>query len=314
MIVNKQVMKIVHHVNRNAKAYLMVALVFGTAGTLLLGGSHALTPTANIEAEAGTATGATAVSDSSASGGSAIRFHQTCTVSATLVNSCRPWLGAAANNYPGITGLANRIADHESRIGRQLDIVHDYLNPGAVLSSDDVTLATRANTILLVNWKPSLTWSTAGGSDSTVNTQIDNMANSIKALGSTKVMLTIFHEPENDVSTGGDPNCTSITYQGSAGTVTDYVNMWHNVRSRFDADGVTNVVWVMNYMGYPTWNCLVPDLWPGNSYVDWIMWDPYSQSSDFSGMVNTFYSYLTTNSDSTHDYTSKPWGLAEWGN
>lgn len=31
----------------------------------------------------------------------------------------------------------------------------------------------------------------------------------------------------------------------------------------------------MNYMGFKRWDCLVPQLWPGNSLVDWVMMDTY---------------------------------------
>ena len=31
----------------------------------------------------------------------------------------------------------------------------------------------------------------------------------------------------------------------------------------------------MNYLGFDGWDCLFPELWPGNDRVDWITWDPY---------------------------------------
>ena len=95
--------------------------------------------------------------------------------------------------------------------------------------------------------------------------------------------------------------------------VSDYVNMWHNVRARFDALGVTNVVWVMNYMGWKAWNCVVKHMWPGNDYVDWVMWDPYPKTATWTAFVDLFYNYLSANSDAQHDFLSKPWGLAEYG-
>jgi fibronectin type 3 domain-containing protein len=236
-----------------------------------------------------------------------------CTISATLVNSCRPWLGAAAGGYPGTSGFKNRILEQEARIGRQDDIVHDYLGQGSVLSADDISLAQRPGTIALVNWKAADVWSNANGTNATVNAQIDRMAASVKSLGSTKIMLAIFHEPENDISAGGDPACPTVSFGGHSGSVSDYVDMWHNVRARFDAAGVTNVVWVMNYMGWKTWNCVVPHMWPGNDYVDWVTWDPYPKTATWTAFVNLFYNYLSTHSDATHDYLSKPWGLSEFG-
>ncbi len=237
-----------------------------------------------------------------------------CTISAKLVNSCRPWLGAESGGY-GVTGFRNRMLEHEARIGRQVDIVHAYLGSGPITIGPDIrSLATRPNTIALVNWRVSYQWGVAGGSNATVNGYIDGMANSIKSLGSTKIMLTVHHEPENDISAGGDPNCPNLNFNGSGGSVTEYVNMWRNVRERFDALGVDNVVWVMNYMGWSGWNCVVKALWPGNYYVDWVMWDPYPRNATWTNFVNNnFYNFLVANNDAEHDFLSKPWGLAEYG-
>jgi fibronectin type 3 domain-containing protein len=236
-----------------------------------------------------------------------------CTISAKLVNSCRPWLGAESGGY-GPTGFRAAMLEHEARIGRQLDIVHEYLGAGnVVLTNDILTLARRANTIALVNWRVSTKWADGTGGSATVNSQIDAMARSIKALGTTKIMLTVHHEPENDISPGGGPTCSTSSYSGSAGKITDYVGMWHNVRARFDALGVTNVVWVMNYMGWEGWNCVVEAAWPGNDYVDWLMWDPYPRNATWAYNVGTFYNFLTAHSNADHNFLSKPWGLAEYG-
>ncbi|MDB5185807.1 MAG: hypothetical protein JWL85_330, partial [Candidatus Saccharibacteria bacterium] len=174
--------------------------------------------------------------------------------------------------------------------------------------------ANRADTILSVTWKPAEVWSDASGSNEVVNAEIDAAANDIKSLGATKIMLTLYHEPEDNVS-GGAESCdpTTTTYKGTNGTPADYRAMWQNVRNRFDALQVTNVVWVMNYMGFSTWDCMIKDLWPGNNLVDWVEWDPYTSNGDFSGLVSRFYGYLEANSDAEHDFVSKPWGLAEWG-
>jgi fibronectin type 3 domain-containing protein len=236
-----------------------------------------------------------------------------CTISAKLVNSCRPWLGAESGGY-GVSAFRARMLEHEARIGRQVDIVHGYLGAGnVVLTNDMVTLAQRPATIALINWRVTFNWASGDGRSATVNQQIDTMADSVKALGSTKIMLTIHHEPEPNISPGGSPSCPNQTFNGTSGSTTDYVAMWHNVRARFDARGVTNVVWVMNYMGYPTWDCVVEDLWPGNDYVDWVMWDPYPRSTSWTQRVGHFYDLLTARSDPEHDFLSKPWGLGEFG-
>ena len=236
-----------------------------------------------------------------------------CTISAKLVNSCRPWLGAESGGY-GVTGFRARMLEHEARIGRQVDIVHTYLGTGnQVLTSDIVTLARRPGTIALVNWRVANRWADAAGRSATVNGQIDRMADSIKALGTTKIMLNVHHEPENDISPGGYPSCPNTTFIGTSGAVVDYVGMWRNVRARFNARGVSNVVWVMNYMGWKGWNCVVKGLWPGNSYVDWVMWDPYPRNATWTTFVGWFYDFLIANNDAEHNFMSKPWGLAEFG-
>lgn len=220
--------------------------------------------------------------------------------------------GAYPTSFGG-SNLDAAFTNFNADSGGTISLGHDYLRPGATLSQGDVALAKTPGALLLVNWKPSYIWADADGGNASVNAQIDAMAKSVKALGTIKIMMTIFHEPENDVGSGATA-CPSSIYLGSAGTPTQYRAMWANVEARFAALGVTNVVWSMNYMGYSRWNCMLDDLWPGNSLVDWILWDPYATTAtDFSQSAGAFYQELTTLSDATHNYLSKPWGLAEFG-
>jgi chitodextrinase len=237
----------------------------------------------------------------------------TCTVSPILVNSCRPWLGATVSNYTQAgAGTVNQVNYHEQRLGRTLDIVHTYHPVGTnTLSSSDVYFATRPGTMLFANWKPTSNWASIASQ----NAGIDQMAASIKALGPHRIFLTLHHEPEQGVSPGGDPNCPGVTYKGSFGTAADYRAMWAYVENRFATDGVTNVVWAMDYMNYAPWDCLVPDLYPGDKLVDWVMFNGYDNgtTATFSSVVSRFYNLLGTDTDSTHSFTSKPWGIVEWG-
>ena len=190
--------------------------------------------------------------------------------------------------------------------------MHTYHSVGQnSLTSADVYFATRPNTILLTDWNPTNNWADIASQ----NAAIDQMATSIAAVSPAKVMVALSHEPENNVSPGGDPNCPSLAYKGTDGTVADYRNMWAYVENRFAADGVTNVVWVMDYMNDPTWQCLVNDLYPGDNLVDWILFNAYGSGSspNFDNVVSSFYNYLTANSDAAHDYLAHPWGIAEWG-
>jgi hypothetical protein len=229
-----------------------------------------------------------------------------------LVPSCGVMLGGYLTSFGG-TNVESQFTSFNAGSGSTISVAHDYRRPGQVLSAGDVQVAQTPGALLLVNWKPANSWADANGGNASVNAQIDAMAESVKALGSTKIMLTIFHEPENDVSSGAS-GCPSTIYKGAAGTPADYRAMWANVEARFAALGVTNVVWVMNYMGYTGWQCMVDDLWPGNNLVDWILWDPYSSDNlTFSQTVSNFYNELTSMSDASHDFLSKPWGLGEFG-
>jgi beta-mannanase len=301
-------------------AMLAIFLTVGSAGILTVLNTSAATFVVKSETEAGTISAqASIVADSAASAGNAVKFGTTsttdCTISAKLVNSCRPWLGGFASaNVQFASDAKSQLLGHESLIGRQLDMAHTYHPAGNnTLSATDKYFATRPDTILVMNWKPSANWKDASGDNASVNAGIDQMAASIKTLGDTKILLVLYHEPENDVSS--DVNCPDVAYKGSAGTPTDYRNMWANVQNRFEAAGTTNVVWGMNYMGFASWNCLIKDLWPGNGRVDWVLWDPYSGSNadTWDDAVGRYYDWFTQNSDSTHDFLSKPWGLGEFG-
>jgi hypothetical protein len=235
-----------------------------------------------------------------------------CGLSAELVPSCGVMLGAYSTSFGG-SNVADQFTNFNTESGSTISVGHDYRSPGQSLSGGDVTLAKTPGALLLVNWKPTTNWSLAGGGDSTVNSQIDAMARSVQALGTTKIIMTIFHEPEISVS-GGATGCPSTIYKGHDGTPAQYRAMWANVESRFAALGVSNVVWSMDYVGYSGWNCMVDDMWPGNSLVDWVLGDPYmTNKRDFAVSVGGFYDTLTSLSDSTHDYLSKPWGLGEFG-
>lgn len=253
----------------------------------------------------------------------------TCTVSPILVNSCRPWLGEATGGYsmapadkggqvlfseqrlnnPTVLTNANQAAS--TSLNKKYDFIHYYQSgSGTNFSPTEISYLDRPNTYLYVNYKPTDSWAAGGGSNAQVNANIDALADTFNQHRDKKIILAIYHEPEDNVSPG-TINCPRL--KGNSGSPAQYVQMWHNVRARFDAKGVTNAVWSMNYMGFAGWNCVQNALWPGNNYVDWVMWDPYSKGGNFANSVNSFYSWLTSNSNAAHDYTSKPWGLGEYG-
>jgi len=254
-----------------------------------------------------------------------------CKPDAILVNPCRPWFGAAASGNPGAPSGSN---DHisqakylETLVGQRLDIFRFYHKPGDLpldphtkTGQAEISFANRANTYIQVNWKPASPWAEADGTNVTVNAQIARVAANIKAVGHP-IFLTIWHEPENDVSAfdnkaeqtacQNDPHFQHL--KGSAGTPNQYKLMWQNVERIFKQQGVSNVVWAMNYMSYAPWFCLIPYLWPGNQLVNWVLYDTYSGGDNgYADTAGAFYKLLQKDSSPSVDFTSKPWGLGEF--
>ena len=70
----------------------------------------------------------------------------------------------------------------------------------------------------------------------------------------------------------------------------DYVKAWRHVHDIFEQVGATNVTWVwcINITGNPR---LTPasELYPGDSYVDWVSMDGFNWGSDNGGYWQSFY-------------------------
>ena len=86
---------------------------------------------------------------------------------------------------------------------------------------------------------------------------------------SPKFVLAVFHEPENDISPGALPQLPGQELQRQLrGARPSTSPCGTTCTPGSNAEGITNVVWVMNYMGWEGWNCIVNALWPGNAYVE----------------------------------------------
>lgn len=265
----------------------MLFIAFGIIGTVLTLLTHAATP-------------------------------NSCTPNAILVNPCRPLYGVAMATQTPYSQVASdpvsQMLYQDQRIGHTSDIAHMYDSPGHnVIPAAGITLINDGYTLML-NWKPASPW--VDGSNGSDNAAIDAMAASLESVAPHKVMLVIWHEPENDVSPGG-ADCT--VSKGAQGTAAQYVAMWQYTVNRLRADGVTNAVYVEYFENYPPLTCNnINQLYAGDSYVDWIGFDSYVNSGALSDqswdtVVSRFYSFLTTNSNSSHDYLSKPWMISELG-
>jgi hypothetical protein len=248
-----------------------------------------------------------------------------CTPTAMLVNPCRPWFGAAVGSNPGVA--RDKVVEFnyvERLIGHQLDIFRDYHSPPGIgplgtlpLNPDEIALAQRPHTYIDVNWKPAATWGQADGGNPAVNRNIARAAASIKAIAPHKIFLTLGWEPQRSVTSDpSNPQC-HLSPNANGGTPAQYVAMWQNVEKIFRENGTTNVIWAMDYSApaHGLFSCLVPQLWPGNNLVDWVLYDAYSRTAQgtWANTVGPFYDLLLHDSSARVNFTSKPWGLGEFG-
>ena len=286
------------------------------AATTTPAGARTAAPRANAVVKATSQTSAPLTSSGAASGsGLAPAPLAPCPLGAKLVPTCGILWGAA----PAAFDFGDRLAltrTFEANQGRPIDVYHGYKSDGILFpSAAEIAIANDPTTprLLLINWRPDTThtWKSVaqGGSDA----RIDKLAAYIKTAYNKPFFMAIWHEPEHFV------NATA----GSGMEATDYRDMVRHVISRLRAQGVTKVVFVQIYQGYPRFATLSwwPNLYPGDDVIDWIASDSYNSgkstgynSGDFTTMVNRvkanwngFYNWATTN------HPGKPLMLGEWG-
>lgn len=238
-----------------------------------------------------------------------------CAISAKLVPNCGKLWGVAPMGFAPMA-LKDSVPQEEAIAQRQMDIVHTYhVNDQLFPTADERAEAEQPghSRLLLINWKPATDMSWAAVAAGKADARIDKEAAYIRSTFDHPFYLAIFHEPENDVQPAA----------GSGWTAVDYAAMYRHTVLRLRADGVTNAVTVMNYMGFDKWaeQSWFKQLWPGDDVVDWIGLDPYGTGAatgynahDYATLVNRpelgfpgYYSWAT----STHP--GKPIMLCEWG-
>jgi beta-mannanase len=187
----------------------------------------------------------------------------------------------------------------ESQMGRKFDIAHFYHQWTSNFPTAEERAIAAEGRLLLLNWKMPSPWSSVagGGQDG----QIAAAAGRLKALG-RKVFLAPHHEPEDQV--------------GSYGSASDYARAFRRIVDGFRKAGASNVIFVWNVMGYVGgYGGTYPDLYPGDSYVDWIAYDPYNWVGCKSGHKGRSFAEITK---PMYDWTAahhpnKPLMLAEFG-
>ncbi|MET8149263.1 DNRLRE domain-containing protein [Actinoplanes sp. NPDC049668] len=192
-----------------------------------------------------------------------------CVTDAKLVPSCGVLWGAAAGGFTD-TPRDQALKDWEALTGRTASIYHTYHKGDEQFPTKDeiaMTQDPKNPRVLLLNWKVAYnsTWAkvAAGAQDA----RIDKWSEYVKKNYQQKFFLALHHEPENDVSTSAS----------SGMTAKDYAAMYRHVITRLRANGVTNAVNVIAYMGNEKWMAQSwwKDLYPGDAYVDWVGLDSY---------------------------------------
>ena len=212
------------------------------------------------------------------------------------------WFGSTVNaSHYGLDDQEEGVLYHEEVIGRKLAFVHLYYKWDEVFPTDMEYFLKDNGQYILLNWSAGLSdgnyipWQdiASGAHDA----DIDARAADLKAFGAT-VFFVFNHEPEND------------PYGSSA----EYISAFQHVRTRFLADGVTNVSFIWALMAY-SFRIDTADTWyPGDAYVDAIAADGYNWYAcpGRNDPWNTFDWIFSA----AHDYAvdhAKPMVVAEFG-
>jgi PKD repeat protein len=196
----------------------------------------------------------------------------TCaTLGPLAVPACGAFWGFAVDG-----GSGSLLASDENTVGRPFDIVYDFHTVGDTLPTADERNEVASGHLLHVNIesRPYTYASIASGAEDAL---LIKQAQGVASLNAP-VYVTFEHEP--DVKT-----------KVSRGTPAQFVAAWQHVHDLFEANGATNSLWVWVTTG---WYLNIPryaELYPGNSYVDWISWEAYSTTSCGTGrnpLTSTF--------------------------
>ncbi|MEU4561197.1 DNRLRE domain-containing protein [Actinoplanes sp. NPDC023936] len=259
-------------------------------------------------------TAATGDAVTSNAGGAAPKAGTNCVTNAKLVPSCNVLWGGAAGGFTD-TPRDLALKDWEKLSGRTATIFHQYHKGNEAFPTKAEIAMTNDPAkprVLLENWKIAYGSNWAKVAKGEQDARIDAFAKRAKAYGK-KFFLVLNHEPENDV----------VAKRGSGWEAKDFAAMYRHTILRLRAQGVTNVVNVMAYMGNEKWMAQSwwKDLYPGNDVVDWVGLDSYVSVEkgyyhfgDFGDILDRapkggvgFYDWAVAKAP------GKPFMLAEWG-
>ena len=234
--------------------------------------------------------------------------HGGCEVSRILVPDCGAWWGMFVPAAPDGSGLTAAVAAQDASLGRPLDLILSYHDmsttpDGTFPDSSEEQLS--QHHLLVLSWAPVI-WSTGQrySWETIASGALDQSVIIPEAIRLRNFSTTVFLSFAAEADSSGPS-------QGSPG---QFVAAWRHVHDLFARLKVRNVVWVWTTTGYLPHASTIAAMYPGNSYVDWIGYDPYnyffcrnSPWQSFSQTIGPFYQWL-----SAHHF-GKPIMLTEYG-
>ncbi|MFI0421488.1 glycoside hydrolase family 26 protein [Spongiactinospora sp. 9N601] len=231
-----------------------------------------------------------------------------CTAAPTLKQGpeCGAWFGVYVP--PRGDSLLASLDALEGGVGRRFDIVFAYhdmstTENGRLLRGDEPEIG--RDRLLLLGWESEL-WDSgrnipwrdiaSGAVDRTV---IDPQAQRIKEYG-RPVLIGFDGEME---------------LREDSGSPEEYVAAYRHIVDRFRALGVDNVAWVWGVTGYLDYRDQWKAFYPGDTYVDWISYDPYN----FARCRNAGWQTFEETVRPAHDwfvrngFGDKPFVISEYG-
>jgi hypothetical protein len=154
-----------------------------------------------------------------------------------------------------------------------------------------------AGTLPVDSWNCQLTDAqiVAGAGDLLIQTR----ANAIKSYGHP-VFVRFLWDMNQSPSSLGRGSCYDPATDNPDGSLSasEFVLAWQHMRAIFNAEKVTNAIWVWNIASPATGGLPAAPYYPGNAYVDWVGIDAYDilggNNGNFAATIAPIYAVAAT--------------------
>ena len=215
--------------------------------------------------------------------------------------------GARMKPDPAASPGLDSIAGLESGLGRPLDygLSYNWITfafPGAEIT-DDVANGRTPVISLNCGW-----YKNADIAFGLHDTAIDTAARALAAVKSP-IIIRYLWEMNSSIASNNRQGCTGPNDVGGFFNAPDFIAAWHHLRTRFIADGATNVLWY--WCPNDGLNTLAA-YYPGDSEVDLVGVDIYDRTP---GNISAYNSHFTQIYNAVEGATTvqKPFIVGETG-